>query len=127
MDTERFQPAGPWYAFDRWYPPDTRLHKGPTRGEIDDLARADAHHGVHTSLHEQGKMGVGTQAPIGYQYIVRLEDRVHLLHLGEIVREERGDDQLQEHPGAGMEQPKHVCHRKAAPRSLHVRLAEGVL
>ena len=41
MDTERFQPAGPWYAFDRWYPPDTRLHKGPTGGEIDDLARAD--------------------------------------------------------------------------------------
>jgi hypothetical protein len=127
MDPEGFQPAGPWHAFDRWYPPDTRPHKGPTGGEIDDLARADAQHGVHTGLNEPGKVGVGTQAPIGYQYIARLEDRVHLRHLGEIVREEGGDDPRQEHPGAGMEQPQQVCHRNATPRPLLGRLAERAL
>ena len=47
--------------------------------------------------------------------------------MGEIVREEGGDHQLQEHPGAGMEQPQQVCHRKATPWPLHVRLAEGLL
>jgi hypothetical protein len=81
---------------------------------------------VHTSLHEQGQVGVGTQDPIGDQDIARLEDQVHLRPLGEIVRE-GGDHPRQEHPGAGMEQPQQVCHRNAAPRPWHVRLAEGGL
>jgi hypothetical protein len=52
---------------------------------------------------------------------------VHLLHLGEIVREEGRDDQLQEHTGARMEQPQEVCHGKAAPGALFRRLPERLL
>jgi hypothetical protein len=49
------------------------------------------------------------------------------LHVSEIVGDEGRDHQLQEHPGAGVEQPQEVGHRKAAPRPLHYRLAERVL
>ena len=52
---------------------------------------------------------------------------MHLLHLGEIVGEEGCDHQLQEHTGAGVEQPQEVRHGKAAPRPLLCRLAEGLL
>ena len=52
---------------------------------------------------------------------------MHRLHLGEIVGEEGRDDQLQEHPGARMEQPQEVRHGKAAPRPLLRRLAERLL
>ena len=49
---------------------------------------------------------------------------MHRLHLGEIVGEEGRDDPLQEHPGAGMEEPQEVGHGKATPRPLLGRLAE---
>jgi hypothetical protein len=49
------------------------------------------------------------------------------LHVSEIVGEERGDHQLQEHTGAGVEQPQEPGHGKAAPGLLFRRLAEGVL
>lgn len=78
-------------------------------------------------LHEEGEMCVGTQPPIRHEPITGGLHRVHLLHLGAIVGEEGGDDQLQEHPSARMEQPQEVHHGKAAPQPLHRRLAEGVL
>ena len=45
------------------------LTKGRPGREIHDLARADAQHGVHASLDEEGEMGIGTQAPIGHEHI----------------------------------------------------------
>jgi hypothetical protein len=69
LDTKGFKPTGPWDAFDGRRPPYTRLDKRPARGEIDDLSCADAEHGVHAGLDEQGYMGVRTQAPIGHEYI----------------------------------------------------------
>ena len=72
-------------------------------------------------------MCVRTQPPIGHEHITGCYHRVHLLHLGEIVREEGRDDQLEEHTGAGMEQPQEVRHGKAAPQSLLGRLAERIL
>ena len=69
MDAERFEPAGPWHAFDGRCPPHARLDKGPPRREVHDLSRADAQHGMHASLDEEGEMGVGTQAPIRHQHI----------------------------------------------------------
>lgn len=72
-------------------------------------------------------MRVGTQAPIRHEHIAGGSHRVHLVHLGEIVGQEGRDDQLEEHTGAGMEQPQEVCHGEAAPRPLPRRLAEGIL
>jgi hypothetical protein len=70
LDAERFEPAGPWHASDDRRPRQThQMDKGPTQGEIHYLAGADAEHGVHASLDEQGEMGVGTQSPIGYEHI----------------------------------------------------------
>ena len=69
MDTERFEPAGSWHAFDGRRPPYTRPDKGPTGCEIHDPSGADAQHGVHASLDEEGEMGIRTQAPIRYEYI----------------------------------------------------------
>ena len=97
------------------------------RGDIHHLARADAEHGVHAGLDEEGEMRVGTQPPIRHQHITGCSHRVHLLHLGEIMGEEGCDDQLQEHTGARMEEPQEVCHGNAAPRPLLRRLAERVL
>jgi hypothetical protein len=71
MATERFDPAGSWHALDSRRPPHTRLHKGPTRREIDNLTRANAQDGVYTGVDEEGEMGKGTQAPIGHQHIIR--------------------------------------------------------
>jgi hypothetical protein len=126
MDAKRFEPAGPWRACDGRCPPHTRPDKGPTGGEIHNLACADAEHGVHAGLDEEGKMRIGTQPPIRHEHITGCYHGVHLLHLGEIVGEEGRDDQLQEHTGARMEQPQEVRHGKAAPRPLLRRLAERV-
>jgi hypothetical protein len=49
------------------------------------------------------------------------------LHPGQIVGEARRDHALQEHTGAGMEQPQPSGDGKAASRALLRRLAEGVL
>jgi len=67
---------------------------------------------------------VGTQAPIRHQHISGCSHRVPLVHLGQVVGQEGRDDPLEEPPGARMEQPQKVGHGEAAPRPLHVRLAE---
>jgi hypothetical protein len=72
MDAERFEPAGSSNAFDIRRPPHTRPGKRPARCEIHDLLRADASHGMHAGLDEEGKMVVGTQAPIGHQHVTWL-------------------------------------------------------
>ena len=59
VETQGFEPSGPWEAFDGRRPPHTRQDKRPTWGEIHQLSRADAEHGVHARLHEQGQMGIG--------------------------------------------------------------------
>jgi hypothetical protein len=69
LDPEGFTPTRPWDGFDGRRPPDTRLDKRPAWGEIDDLSRADAQHGVHAGLDEEGEMSVRTQAPIGHEDI----------------------------------------------------------
>ena len=72
MDAECCEPAGPRNAFDGRRPPYTRPDKRSARCEIDNLARADAEHGMHAGLDEKGEMGGGTQAPIGHEHIAWL-------------------------------------------------------
>jgi hypothetical protein len=71
MEAERFEPAGPWHAFDGWRPPHTRHDKGPPWRAIYDLSRPNAQHGVYASLHEEREMSIGARASIPHQYIPR--------------------------------------------------------
>jgi hypothetical protein len=96
MDTEGFEPAAPWHAFDRRRPPHARPDKRPTRVELHNLARAAAQHGVHAGLDKEDEMGVGTQAAIHHEHIPGRSSRVHLVHLGQIVGHEGCDHQLQQ-------------------------------
>ena len=86
VDAEGCEPTGPWEACDGRRPPHTRPDTRPARGAIDDLARADAEHGVHTSLDEEGERRGGAPPPIRHEHITGCSQRVHLLHLDEIVK-----------------------------------------
>jgi hypothetical protein len=92
MDAEGCEPAGAWHACDGRRPPHARPDQGPTRGDIHQLARADAAHGVHVGLDEEGERRGGAQPPIGHEHLTRCSQGVHLLHLGEIVGEQGRDD-----------------------------------
>jgi hypothetical protein len=91
------------------------------------LARADAEPRRPAGRDEAGELRVGTPPPIRHEHSPGCSPRVPLLHLGEVVGEEGRDHQLQEHPGARMEEPQEVSHGNAAPRPLLCRLAERVL
>jgi hypothetical protein len=69
MDASCFEPAGAWKAFDGRRPPDPRPDPGPTGRALHHLSRADAPHGLHASLNEEGERGGGTQAPLGHQHV----------------------------------------------------------
>jgi hypothetical protein len=69
VDTEGFEPPGPWDAFDGRRPPDTRRDKGSTRREIHDLSGTNTQHRMHAGLDELGEMGIGTEAPIRHEHI----------------------------------------------------------
>jgi hypothetical protein len=127
MDPERGEPAGPWKACDGSRPPHARPDKRPARGEIHHLACADAAHGVHASLDEEGQLGIRPEAPIGHQHIPFWSARMHRRHLRQVVGEERRDHQLEEHPAAGMEEPQEPGDGNAAPRPLRRRLAKRLL
>jgi hypothetical protein len=125
MDATRCAPAGSWHACDGRCPPPTWPGQGPTGREIPDLSGADAPHGVHARLDEQGEMGVATQAPIGPEPIVWWSARMHRLHPGTLVGQQGRDDPLAEHTRAGMEQAQPARHGNAAPRLRLRRRAEG--
>jgi hypothetical protein len=126
MAAQRGEPARAWAAVDRWRPPDTRLDNGATGREVHDLTRTDAEHGVYAGLDTDGAVRIRTQAPIGDAHVPWLSGRVDRRHLSEIVGEQ-GRDHAEEPPGAGMEEPQQSRDGNAAPRPLHVRLAEGIL
>ena len=69
MDASRGEPARAWDAFDRRRPPDPRHDQGPPRREIHHLSCTHAQHGMQVCRDEEGEMSIGTQAPIGHEYI----------------------------------------------------------
>jgi hypothetical protein len=66
---QRCESAGAWNANACGCALDTRPDQGPARGEVHDLASADAAHRVHAGLSEEGAMRVGTQRPIRHEHI----------------------------------------------------------
>jgi len=105
MAASRGEPASAGEAFDGRRAPDTRRDQGPPRRDIHQLPRTQAPHGIQAGLHEEGEMGVGTQAPIGHEHVPWLYGWVDRLPPGEIVGEEGRDHPRQEHTGASMELP----------------------
>jgi hypothetical protein len=96
-------------------------------GVTSTIWRADAPHGVHASLDQEGEMRIGTQAPIGHQHIPCVQARMDRLYVGQVMGQQGCDDQLEEHPGARMEEPQEVRQGNAAPQPLLGRLAECLL
>ena len=75
---------------------------GTSRGEVHDLFLMHAEHGMHTRLHKQGQMRIGTQAPVGYEDIPRVQVRMEPDDLGEIMGTLGSRQQVSHHPGARM-------------------------
>jgi hypothetical protein len=50
----------------------------------------DAEDGMHTRLHEQGQMGVGTKTSVGHQDVTGAQFRMELDHFGEIMGAQGG-------------------------------------
>jgi hypothetical protein len=121
------EPPGAGPPFDGRGAPDIRRDKRSPGRDIHHRSCADAEHGVHAGLDEQGEMGVGAQAPIGYESIPWVEARMDRRHLGQIVGEEGCDHRLQEPTGARMAQPQPPRHGKAAPGPLRCWWAERIL
>ena len=67
---------------------------GTSRGEVHDVLLMHAADGVHARLHQQGKMRIGTQAPIGHQDIPGAQLRMESDHLGEIMGAQGGGQYL---------------------------------
>jgi len=49
-----------------------------------------AEHSMHTRLHKQGEMRIGTKASVGYQDITRAQVGMEPHHLGEIMGTQGG-------------------------------------
>jgi hypothetical protein len=127
MGAERFEPARAWEACDGRRPPHTWQDEGTTWGDIDARSRPHAPDGVHARLHEARQMGIRARAPIGHQPIPGVSARMDRLSPGQVMGEEGRDDELQEHPGARLEQPQEPGHGEAAPGPLPYRRAERLL
>jgi hypothetical protein len=72
-------------------------------------------------------MGRGTQTPLRHEHAPGMSARMDRFHVGQIVREEGRDHELQEESGARMEEPQEPRPGKAAPRLLHRGLPERLL
>jgi len=67
---------------------------GTSRGEVHDLFLMHAEYGMHARLHKQGKMSIGTKAPVGHQDITGAQVRMESYHLGEIMGAQGGRQYL---------------------------------
>jgi len=63
---------------------------GASWGEVHDVPLMQAEDGMHTRLHQQCEMGIGTKAPVGDQDIPRVQVRMELDNLGEIMGAQGG-------------------------------------
>jgi hypothetical protein len=109
------EPPGAGHPFDGRYAPDTRRDKRSTGRDIYHLSCAAAQHRMHAGLDEESEMGIGTQAPIGHEYIPWVQARMDRWHPGQIVGEEGRDHQLQEHTGARWNSPSSRATGKPHP------------
>ena len=65
---------------DRGRAPHARHDKGPARGEIYQLTRADTQHRMQASLGEESQVAIRAQAPIRRQHIPWRQARIDRLH-----------------------------------------------
>jgi hypothetical protein len=67
---------------------------GTARGEVHDVFLMHAEDGMHTCLHQQGQMGIGTKASVGHQDITGAQVRMESDHLGKIMGAQGGRQDL---------------------------------
>ena len=67
---------------------------GTAGGEVHDLFLMHAEDGMHACLYQQGKMSIGTKAPVGHQDIAGAQVRMESDHLGKIMGAQGGRQDL---------------------------------
>ena len=97
---------------------------GAARREVDDLLLVQAKHRMNPLGHEHRQVGKRAEAAVGHQDIAGPEQGKDSVDAGHVMRPQRRREDLQEQPGAGVEQRQDVGHREAAAFGLVARLAE---
>jgi hypothetical protein len=86
-----------------------------------------AEDGVHARLPPQGKMRLGTKAPIGHQDITGGQLRMESDHCGEIMGAQGGGPYWSDQPGTRMKQRQQVRNGEPPPWELFAGLAKMLL
>jgi hypothetical protein len=55
------------------------------RGKVDNKFLVHTKDDVHAALDQQGDMGLGTEPPVRYQHVARLQGRMEGNHLGHLM------------------------------------------
>lgn len=97
------------------------------RGEVDHKFLVHTKDDVHAALDQQGDMGIGTEPPVRYQHVARLQGRMEGDHLGQIMGTQGSRSYFQHHAGAGMKQRHQMGDGKATTRLLASWLAKMVV
>ena len=97
------------------------------RGEVDDKFLVHTKDDMHAALDQQGDMGIGTEPPVRYQHVARLQGRMEGNHLGHIMGMQGSRSYFQHHAGAGMKQRHQRGDGKATTRLLASWLAKIVV
>ena len=69
-------------------------------------------------------MSERAESAVGHQHIAALQQGKNPAHASHVMRPQRRRENLQQQPGAGVEQRQDVGHREAAALGLVARLAE---
>jgi hypothetical protein len=100
MRPKLLQPLGARLPFVALAAP-PRLDMGPARGEGHAVLLRDAAHGMRASLHEEGEMGLGTEAAISHQDIPGAQVRMASDHCREIMGPSGSRQEREHHPRPG--------------------------
>ena len=97
---------------------------GTARREVDNLHLVQAKHRMNPLGHQHGQMGERAETAVSQQEIAGREQGEDPGDAGHVMRPQRRRENLQEQPGAGVEQRQDVSHREAAALGLVAGLAE---
>ena len=97
---------------------------GTARREVDDLLLVQAKYRMDALADQQRQMSERAESAVGHQHIAALQQGKNPAHASHVMRPQRRRENLQQQPGAGVEQRQDVGHREAAALGLVARLAE---
>ena len=82
----------------------------PARREVDNLLLVPAKHRMNPLGDQQGQMGERAEAAIGHQDIADSQEGQDRGDAGQVMRPQRRRADLQQQPGAGVEEGQDVGH-----------------